>query len=324
MTARGLRILGIGFAALIVVVAAAAWFVTSEYGLRWALQRASELAGGRLVIEEVKRTGIGALTAGRVRYRDGDLQVEARDVVLSMSAGSLLRGRPIVHALHLGELRVDPGPGSGASAQLPHSLRSPTPFVVEALRVDRLTWIRDEQAIGARKLALALDYDGRHYALSLRSLETPWLAASGSMRLGADAPFPIEGRFTLLPVDARIGQVSLALAGELTAVGIGAVGSAYGAPVEVKASLFPFHSSAAATVDVRVEGLAARAIAAAAPAARLDVLLDASIDRDGRATGRLRALNREPGLIAAQKLPLVSVDARFTGCLLYTSPSPRD
>jgi translocation and assembly module TamB len=234
-------------------------------------------------------------------------------VVLAISAASLLRGRVVVHELRIADLRIEQSGGDRAPPALPQSLRAPRAFLVEKLRVDRLAWGQGDEAVEARNIELGLDYDGGRYALALRSAETPWLALNGNVRLGDAAPFPLAGRMSLVPRDQRVGPIALAIAGELPALGVGALGSVYGAPIALEVALLPFHPGTLALIELGLEGLDARAIAPEAPRARLDVALEANLDREAQARGRLRVINRMPGLPTADRLPVESLQAQFEG-----------
>ncbi|MCC6531749.1 MAG: translocation/assembly module TamB domain-containing protein [Burkholderiales bacterium] len=304
--------LWVGVAAAIALVALG-WFLTTDWALRWALARAADAAGGRLTFEGVARAGLETLHVERVLYRGEAVEVDARAVRLSISIASLRDRRVLVHELAADAVRIAMKDAEAEPARLPPSLALPARFEVRALKLRRLVLERPQGDIELAGIDLALRYDAGSYALVLRSLDSQWGALAGSLRLAGAAPFPLEGMFSLSPRDPRLGKIALALAGELSALGIGAVGAVHGSIAHVQAACAPFAAGTLLAVDARIASLDTRAWYGAAPRARLDIGVSAAVERSARARGRLHAINREPGAAAAGRAPIVTASAGFEG-----------
>jgi len=297
-----------------IIAAALGWVLTSQAALNWAIDRLSAAAGGRLVIDGVQRTGIVALVAERVRYTDPALKLEVRDASIDVQFAPLLRGRVVVRSLAARHVDVETTPTRDDEAlALPQSLALPLPLDVQSLRVGRFAFGSEGKPIVLAELEGGWIYDGNRHAVTLRTLRTPWAAVQGRLELGASRPFPIEGGLSIVPSMAQVGVAHVAVAGELGAMGVGAVGQAYGAAIAAKASLSAFGTSALVWIDVKASGFETRALDASLPRARLDASANARIERDGTLSGHLDVVNHNPGLPATERMPIVRLQGRFAG-----------
>jgi len=292
---------------------AAAWLLTSQSALDWAVARLHDRFGRSLVIEGAKRTGTVSFDADRIRYVDAGTELDVRDVKAVVSFGSLLNRRPVVERLDAAELRVVAAPGNDDPLVLPASLAALVDFEVQRLRLGRLVIVRSEAGTALGPIDLSFAYARSAYALILHRLDTPWGTLAGRATLAASPPYAIDGTFSATATDERVGRVELALAGDLAAMGIGAAAQLYGRPVVARAAVLPFSRSTIALIQAQASAVELRAVHASLPRALLDVQLDARLARSGSLQGELRIDNRAPGLPAAGRLPLVSLRSRFAG-----------
>ena len=296
---------------LALVGASLAWLATTEAALRWLVDRAVRASGGRLSVDALERTGLGAARAGRIGYAADDVTVEAADVALVVSVRSLFQRRPVVRSLRVGRLALALPETGGEPPQLPADLAAPIRFAIEDLRIGELR-VQGDPGLTVADVALAADYDGARYRLALKRLDTAWASVAAELTLGAAAPFPLDGGARVVPKDERIGSVQAAFAGQLDAIGMGAAGTAHGAQVRAQAAIAPFAPTLAA-LSVEVRDLVLRTIDSGLPRARLGIGIEAIVTDDFAARGRVHVRNSEPGLLADERLPVVAASAGFRG-----------
>jgi translocation and assembly module TamB len=290
-----------------------AWALTSDAALRWAVARINESYAGRLVLEGVDRTGVASFTAKRILYVEPERRIEAHDTAIVVSVASLWRRHPVVNTVRISRLQISQQAGDDQPVSLPETLRLPVGFTVESLRISQLGFIGAGDPIELRELHVGLAYEMEQYILELRGLATPWAALNGTLRLGDSTPYPIEGGFDIDPVEKNIGPVAVQIGGELAALGIGIAADVYGSRLLAKIAALPFSPTTLAWVEASVAALETTAIAATAPRARLDVSVEAILDRTGAASGRLQVLNTLPGLPADSRVPVQAISASFSG-----------
>lgn len=192
----------VGLAVLVALAAAAgvaafAWLVSTEAGLRWAVAEAEALSAGRLSISEPRGTLAEQMSFGRIAYADAGVEVIAEQVSGAVSLMPMLRGRLGIEPLRIEALRLsvqhrNTG-GEAAPAPLPLSVR------LAGVSVSRI-----EVHAGADRYVLE-DFRLAHAALGPRAV-----AARGEASW-PDARLPATVRFTL---DGTLDEFTLALEGK--------------------------------------------------------------------------------------------------------------
>lgn len=267
---------------LLFAMAALAWLVASEPGLRWAMARAEAAAGGKLAIEEARGTFTTTISLGRVSYADGGVEVEAREVQAEADALALLRGRIGVEPLRIEVLRVTlkrgtKAPATGSGMDPPWHLR-----------VARASISRFE---------LRLD-DERHLLTDLRFTHAavgPNLAAAAGSFARPDARFPAEVRFD---VTGTPGRLSAKLSATIA-----------GVPATADLVVVPAASPALRSLEARAGPLDPSRFEAALPKALLSARLEAKPAGAGYA-GTLAVANAAPATLEEGGLPVVAARAR--------------
>ncbi|MFM8555512.1 MAG: hypothetical protein ACKODG_04905 [Betaproteobacteria bacterium] len=117
----------------------------SRLAIEWLVARTQ----GALAVDQVQGSAWTGLSAGRVRWVDPSLIVEAQDLALRLDWSSVLRRQPVIDQLTVRRLSIAK-PASDAPVQLPASLRLPIPWQVRALHLDAVLW----QQGGANPVAL--------------------------------------------------------------------------------------------------------------------------------------------------------------------------
>ncbi len=302
MARLGLRLfLVLVLAALVALIGAGAWLLGTQQGLAWALARAAEASGGKLVIEQPQGTLGGGLTLARLRWAEGAARIEARAVRLRVSPLSLVMLRPDLARLECSELELVLPEGAG-SAALPESLALPLRVYVARLHVGTLRVARGAQTFTLRDLRLAYAYGHDRHRIERLHLEYQGVTLGGSAELGAAPPFAasggleLAGKYAGVPIAAKLG-----ISGDLRNLGLQFDARAQGARAEGRAALSPFEDLPPQALALRVRELDLHAFDAALPRTRL--ALSASLARRGDAlAGPLEAQNTLAGRVPAGSL----------------------
>ena len=302
MARLGLRLfVALAAAALVALIGAGAWLLGTQQGLAWALARASEASGGKLVIEQPQGTLGGGLTLARLRWAEGAARIEARAVRLRVSPLSLVLLRPDLAQLDCSELELVLPEGAG-SAALPESLALPLRVHVARLQVGTLRVVRGAQAFMLRDLRLAYGYGHGLHRIERLHLVLQGVTLAGSAALGAAPPFAASGALELAGAYAGVPfAAELGISGNLRELGLELSARAKGAHAEGRAALRLLEGLPPQSLSLRVRELDLHAFNAALPRTR--VAFSASLERRGEAlVGPLEAENALAGRVPAGSL----------------------
>ncbi|HXZ85423.1 MAG TPA: hypothetical protein VEI82_08035, partial [Myxococcota bacterium] len=288
-------------AALLALVGAGAWLLGTQQGLAWALARAGEASGGKLVIEQPRGTLGGGLTLARLRWAEGAMRVEARTVRLRVSPLSLVLLRPDLARLECSELDVVLPQGAGGAA-LPDSLALPLRVHVARLQIGTLRVVRGAQAFTLRDLRLAYAYGRGSHRIERLHLESQGVTLDGRAALGAAPPFAASGALELAGAHAGVPfAAELGISGDLRELGLQFDARAQGARADGRAALRPLEGLPPQSLALRVRELDLHAFDSALPNTRL--ALSASLERRGDAlAGPLEAESTLAGRVPAGSL----------------------
>jgi len=308
MARRALRLLAVfALLALLALAGGGWWLLGTQQGLDWALARAREASGARLVIEAPHGTLGGGVEARSVGFMDAGVKLQARGVAVRVSPMSLIFLRPEIARLEAAEIDLVVPEGGGAAA-LPRSLALPLRLRVARLQVGRLRIRRGTQSFALRDLRLIYGY-GRHgHSVQRLHLESQGVTLEGRASLGAAPPFAVGG--ALRVAGARAGvpfKAALELSGSLEKLAVRVRGEAKGAAVDASATLRPLAGLPPDTLDLELRDLDLRSFDAALPRTRLRVA--AALARQGASlAGRVSVKNALAGRPGAGLVPLASLD----------------
>jgi autotransporter translocation and assembly factor TamB len=145
----------------------------SRLAIEWLVARTQ----GALAIEQVQGSAWTGLSAGRVRWVDSSLTVEAQDLVLRLDWSSVLRRQPVVDQLTVRRLGITK-PASDAPARLPSSLRLPLDWQVRTLQLESVVWQQgNAPPITLEAVSLAAAYGAGRYRVDYAMLGSSWKTA---------------------------------------------------------------------------------------------------------------------------------------------------
>ncbi|MGA8050112.1 MAG: translocation/assembly module TamB domain-containing protein [Burkholderiales bacterium] len=309
MARRVLRIVVVlGLLLLAVFAGAGAWLLGTQQGLAWALSRVAEASGGKLLVDRPRGTLGGGLEIKRVRYVDGDVRVDVREVRLRMSPLSVVLLQPEFAFLECRELEIALPEASGAVG-MPESLALPTSLHLDRVRVGTLR-VRSGAAVHVlRDVRFAYGYSrGRHRVQDVHA-ELEGVTLEGRGTLHAAKPFAVASTLSISGNRSGVPYgAELELSGDLEKLGLRGRVAVKSAAGELRATLRPLTELWPETVDIQARELDLHALDPALPRTQLRASL--SLTRRGKAyEGRLSAENALAGRPGAGRLPLASLDA---------------
>lgn len=301
---------------LLVAVLVAIWVAGREDTLRWAARKATEASGGTVTLEGPSGSLYGPIRLRQIRYQDADLHVSADEVTLDWEPWAILL-RP--HALRITALEskrvtIQSIGKSSGPPQVPADLALPLPVSVYDGAIETLAYIDGETRIEASRLRFAYEGDAGNHRLGIQHVESPAGTLHGHLALGAQPPFAASGALSL---NGRYEQFPYRLRttidGRLEELKIVATNAEPPLQAEVVATVTPFGVVPVREATVRAEQLDLRAFEPAAPAADLAVDLIVRPRATGDFEGDFRIVNRAPGTLDRDRLPIVAAAGRFAG-----------
>lgn len=280
------------FFALLVLaaVAALAWLVGTESGLRWALARAQDAAGGTLAVEGVRGTLAGTVRIERLGLATEGFGLEVHEVSAAADLLAALGGRIVIEPLRAASLKITlAAPQAGASGSAPPS----TPVLPFGVRladvgIDRLELQRGET---------------RHVLHEVR-LEHAEIGAGGPAGVSASASF----RY---PHERFPAAVGLVLDGSLERLQASVKLQVAGVDGEARAVLQPTHPKPLRSLEARAGPIDLARFGAELPQTALSVRLQGVATDAHLLSGEVSLANAAPGPLDAGRLPVQGIQSRF-------------
>ncbi|ANQ86480.1 hypothetical protein dqs_3459 [Azoarcus olearius] len=304
-------------AALLGLLAALAWSVSTEAGLQAVGRLASRIAPGELRIEQAGGRLLGPLRIGRLSFVSPSTELTVDDFVLEWTPAELLHGRLEIQriAARSVALRQRPGPPDGTPPTPPASLALPVELSVSHIEIDALRLQQGEDATSAIVLnTLRGGFAADAEALVLRdfSVASTFGDLRAEARIAAVAPFALSARASLDGQHAgQLFQATVDADGTLFATRLQASLHGNAATGSVTLEATPFEDLPLRGVRLRLEGVDPALFVAAAPSARLTVEaeLGAQASPAGALilSGPLRLANAAPAPLNRGGIPLRGV-----------------
>ena len=222
--------------------------------------------------------------------------------------------------LRLAELNIErvtvdspPPPDDAKPLTPPTSLRLPLELQIDRLRIGRLQIGPPSsvpiEGIEAR-LHLGADAGATHIVDRLRLAREPVVLGTGSLRIGSDAPFPMQASAELASIAGAPVEWSskLDLQGPLQRLQASATLAARGMSADARATLLPFAAWPLPALDATTRRLDLSALVAAAPATSIDAQVH--VETEGLSQPAridVEINNAAPGRIDAGRLPVQRV-----------------
>ncbi|HQR03179.1 MAG: translocation/assembly module TamB domain-containing protein [Proteobacteria bacterium] len=290
--------------------AALFWLTATEAGLRWALTRATSLAGKSLRIDDIH----GALLRdGRIDtlvFASPARRISVSDLQWSWSPGELLQGRLVIRRLAAAGIDIEELAPDTTPLRLPDTLALPLEMAIQDITVNRLRYRPGplvSQEAGPLRMSLALA--GNRYRLQLQSLTTPWGKLAGSGDLGASAPFTLNADLRFTGQREPALMLAAGISGSLEHIGVKASFSAADSHFVGSAQLTPFASKPVESAQVDATGIDPARWSTSLPRAELA----GSVEYTATQGGTLRLRNARPAAWDHNGLPLQQAALAFQG-----------
>lgn len=280
------------FAAALVLAlaAAAAWLLGTESGLRWAVARAQDAAGGALAVEGVRGTLAGTARFERLAYVAQDYSFEVRQVSAAADLVAALGGQVVIEPLRAASLKIALAePRAGASGGAP----SPAPVLPLGVRLGDVAIERLEVQRGATRHVLR---EVRLDHAEIGAGRPASVSAAASFRYPHER-FPAAGKLALEGSLERI-QASLAL-------------DVSGVEVEARAVLEPSHPKPLRSLETRAATIDLARFGAELPRTALTLQLRGVATDAHVLSGEISLANAASGPVDAGRLPVEGIQARF-------------
>ncbi|WP_313951635.1 translocation/assembly module TamB domain-containing protein, partial [Accumulibacter sp.] len=313
-----LALFGVAFA----VLGSVAWLLGSESGFRVACRAIGQFTGGQLTLTEPSGALYRSFALRSLHWRDATLDVQLEDLQLEWRPLDLLHGRLSVARIAAASLRIANLP-SDEPLLVPASLRLPLAVEVEQLQLGSIA-IGDhahpegKAATIVEVLEAQLSSDGVLHRLSVAGARVSGLAVTAEASLAGDKPYALAATASIEGEAAgRALAFDLAADGPLEALAVRGSGRPLEARAgenfagEVSAQINPFRSQPIRELVARLSGVDPAAWSKGAPEAALDVRAELKPlgDSSGGLGGRLAVVNRRPGAIDRQLIPVQSLHA---------------
>jgi translocation and assembly module TamB len=181
---RHVRVILASLAALVLLtgllIGGAAWFLSSEYGLRWAAQEALSRTQGKLKLEGLTGSLAGTTRIARLTYTDKDLVFIAENVEFTWSPRALFSRSVVVESLSASQVTLDVKPGNGVNTP-PASLALPWSIAVQRTSVERLDLASGSNHWHFARLAFRYAGGDRRHALDELGFHSEWGDLSGNI-----------------------------------------------------------------------------------------------------------------------------------------------
>jgi translocation and assembly module TamB len=316
MTARrGMIVIVAGLAALALLtgllIGGAVWFLSSESGLRWAVEQARSRTGGKLTIEGTAGSLAGTTRIARLTYTDKDLVFVAENVEFAWSPRALFSRSVVIDSLRASQVTLQIKAGDNVNAP-PVSLALPWLIDVRRASVEHLDVASGGNRWRFARLAFRYAGGDKRHALDELAFHSDWGDLSGNIAIDAAPPFVTTGSISFLASDAiKRAKAVLAITGDLTTLVFSGDVSAVGARAGGTARISPFDERwlrgfALAAADVDLALFDARI-----PKTALSLTAEGASSERGQVRGKFAARNADAGTLDSKRLPILALSSSF-------------
>jgi translocation and assembly module TamB len=312
---RGMVVIIVGLAALAlltgVLIGGAAWFLSSESGLRWVVEEARSRTGGKLKLEGTAGSLAGTTRIARLTYTDKDLGFVAENVEFTWSPRSLFSRNVVIDSLSASQVTLEIKPGDGVNAP-PPSLALPWSIDLRRASIERLSVASGDNRWRFASLAFRYAGGDKRHALDQLAFHSDSGDVSGNIAIDAAPPFVTAGSMNFQASDAlRRARATLAIAGDLTTLVFTGDVSVVGAHAGGTARISPFderwlRSFAVSATDVDLAQFDSRI-----PRTAIAMTAEGASSERGHVQGKFAARNAEPGPVDSNRLPILALTSSF-------------
>ena len=316
MTARrGMIVIiaGLGALALLtgLLIGGAVWFLSSESGLRWAVEQARSRTGGKLTIERTAGSLAGTTRIARLTYTDKDLVFVAENVEFTWSPRALFSRGVVIDSLSASLVTLELRAGDNVNAP-PVSLALPWSIDVRRASVEHLDVASGGNRWRFARLAFRYAGGDKRHALDELAFHSDWGDLSGNIAIDAAPPFVTTGSISFLASDAlKRAKAALAIAGDLTTLVFSGDVSAVGARAGGTARISPFDERWLRAFALAADDVDLALFDARIPKTALSLTAEGASSERGQVRGKFAARNADAGTLDSKRLPILALSSSF-------------
>lgn len=325
----------ISLVVLVALLAGAFWLLGRESTLQQLVARVSKASGGTIAVTDVSGSLYHRMHIGKLVYRGKDSVITAQNIDINWSPLQYFSEGLAISELHVVALTVQ-STGPSEPAKMPESLAAPFRLSLSDARLDKLTLISDSGTNVVENLRFELYGDKSSWHLQEASAKTAFGMAKADVTVGANKPFPLQGKASLtqLPAPATApapantkaaadsaaaplpAQLSVSAGGSLALLELKAQGEAGQASGNATVALAPFDTIILRAIDLTARDVNPAGFEAGMPQAKFNLKVTAAIAPDQKLSGQFALVNQDKaGPIDRQALPLQVFSGRLGGTL---------
>lgn len=298
---------------VVVLAGAGLWLLSREATLRWSAERVAAHTGGRLHYADLRGSLLGKIEVRELRYEDKFGRIAIDDARMSWRPIRLLIGQVAVGSVSAETVRLELAKSEEQEKKPPESLRAPISFAVTDFRIGSLTVANEAGTHDLRDLTVALSGNRRQLHAEVKSLATQYGHLKGDLKVGADAPFALDGRIELRSLQDGIYAATTRLEGSLMNAVAQLDAKAREASASVKLAVAPYDAQPLTELRFSAKDFDPSAWLPGAPAAALSGEGHLVADAGRRLAGLVALSNGQPGTVDDKKLPLVRFSTALQG-----------
>jgi hypothetical protein len=310
---KTLRIAAIAAASVVAVSAAGLWILSRESTLLWAADHLMDRFDGRLDLVGVKGSLLGNITVSEIRLEDKFGKLAINDARMKWRPVRLFLGQVAVGEMAAADVALELAKSEDEARTPPESLRSPISFAVTDFAIDKLTVTKDGAVHEITGLKAAFSGSKRHLQAELKSLATQYGNLRGVVKLGADAPFELDGTVALTSLNPDDYAVTTKLAGTLMNAHAAIDAKARDASAAATLVVAPFEAQPLTQLQFSAKDFDPRAWVKSAPTAALGGEGSIIADAERKLSGVITLVNAKPGPIDDSRIPFSRTSATVTG-----------
>lgn len=311
---RLLIAIGLAGAILASAVAGLGWWLGRTDSAAWVLQRLAAHLHAELRLDNLRGSLYEGLAVDRAVFETADQRITLHqaDVTWPTLWATLRERHVVIERLEVRALQIEQKIRATAPAQPPDSLALPVALTVRSIAIDQIVYTTPLTRFEAQALRADLSVQADFLTIGLQSLRSQHGEATGTLQIGATAPFTIAGEFRARRQEGELPFTAAGtVGGTLAQIGIGGfatveLGTARGALV-----LTPFGTTLIERIQASTEAFDPAKVRPDWPRAILDITLSGGMQADDRFVGTVSLINRLAGAVDAKRVPVESLDAEL-------------
>ncbi|HEX2827986.1 MAG TPA: AsmA family protein [Burkholderiales bacterium] len=305
-----MRKIAISAAVVVAFLGIGVWVLSREETLNWAAEHVAAKTGGRLQYADLRGSLLRSIDVRELRYEDKFGRIAIDDAHMTWRPIRLLIGQVAVGAMSAKSVRLELAK-SDEEKKPPETLRAPMSFAITDVRIGTLSVTNEAGTHEVRDLTAAFSGNRKELHGEVKSLSTQYGKVKGALKIGADAPFPLDGKVELASLEEGVYNATTKLEGSLMNAVANLEARAREATASMKLAVAPYDAQPLTELQFTAKDFDPSAWSKGAPTAALSGEGHIVTDGERRLSGPIVLTNGKPGTVDAKKLPF----ARFSTAL---------